>query len=217
MGVRPPSSDIALPDVEIPMVYLVNTCFGLAHVVPAEQPDSIRRAEPGGECGLSVRAINVLKILADEIMGETPPRDAWIPPEDLLRKITVERLSIARNCGPRTVEEIIRWAEARGVTIQPAFHAGKSLSETWRKFGLQVCRRRADQGRARRSPGQVGASQEHQGTRGDLADSPELPGPGGRRSRAALIAVQAGEANGGRQSTDIAGCCQRARAACGIE
>ena len=74
-GVRPPSSDIALPDVEIPMVYLVNTCFGLAHVVPAEQPDSIRRAEPGGECGLSVRAINVLKILADEIMGETPPRD----------------------------------------------------------------------------------------------------------------------------------------------
>jgi hypothetical protein len=113
----------------------VNTCFGLAHVVPAEQPDSIRRAEPGRECGLSVRAINVLKILADDIMGETPPRDAWIPPEDLLRRITVERLSIARNCGPRTVEEIIRWAEARGVTIQPAFHAGKSLSETWRNLG----------------------------------------------------------------------------------
>jgi hypothetical protein len=134
-GVRPPSSDISLPDVEIPMVYLVNTCFGLAQVVPAEQPDSIRRAEAGGGSGLSVRAINVLKMLADDIMGETAPRDAWIPPDDLLRRITVERLSIARNCGPRTVEEIVRWAEARGVAIQPMFHAGKSLSETWRNLG----------------------------------------------------------------------------------
>jgi hypothetical protein len=136
-GVRPHPSDIALPDEEIPRVYLVNTCFGLAQAVPAEQPDSIRRAEAGGGCGLSVRAINVLKILADDIMGESPPREAWIPPEDLLRRITVERLSIARNCGPRTVEEIIRWAEARGVTIQPVFHAGKSLSETWRSLGAR--------------------------------------------------------------------------------
>jgi hypothetical protein len=119
------------------MVYLVNTCFGLAQVLPAEHPDSISLAEPGGGCGLNVRAINVLKMLADEIMGETPPRNDWVPPEDLLRKITVERLSIARNCGPRTVEEIIRWAEARGVTIQPAFHAGKSLSETWRNLGTR--------------------------------------------------------------------------------
>jgi hypothetical protein len=124
-----------LPDEEIPRVYLVNTCFGLAQVVPTEQPDSIRRPESGEGCGLSVRAINVLKMLADDIMGETPPRDAWVPPEDLLRRITVERLSIARNCGPRTVDEIIRWAEARGVRIQPVFHAGKSLSETWRNLG----------------------------------------------------------------------------------
>ena len=50
-GVRPRSSDIALPDEEIPMVYLVNTCFGLAQVVPAEHPDSIRRAEPAGDVG----------------------------------------------------------------------------------------------------------------------------------------------------------------------
>ena len=136
-GVRPRSSDIALPDEEIPMVYLVNTCFGLAQVVPAEHSDAVASAGPAGDHGLSVRAINVLKILADEIMGETPPRDDWVPPEDLLRRITVERLSIARNCGPLTVEEIIRWAEARGVTIQPVFHPGKSLSETWRNLGAR--------------------------------------------------------------------------------
>ncbi len=49
----------------------------------------------------------------------------------------MERLSIARNCGPRTTDEIIRWAEARGVTIQPLFHAGKSLSETWRDLSAR--------------------------------------------------------------------------------
>ena len=49
----------------------------------------------------------------------------------------MERLSIARNCGPRTTDEIIRWAEARGVTIQPVFHAGKSLSETWRDLSAR--------------------------------------------------------------------------------
>jgi hypothetical protein len=70
-------------------------------------------------------------------MGEIPPRDGWIPSNELLRKITVERLSIARNCGPRTVDEIVSWAEARGVTIQPRFHAGKSLSETWRDLGAR--------------------------------------------------------------------------------
>src|SRR5215475_13564805 len=117
-------------------VYIINTCFGLADVVPPEQPEEAGGAGSGGEA-LSVRAINVLKILADEIMGEVPPRDDWVPPESLLRKITVERLSIARNCGPRTVDEIIRWAEARGVKIQPVFHAGKSLSETWRDLSAR--------------------------------------------------------------------------------
>jgi hypothetical protein len=121
---------------EIAPVYILNTCFGLTDVVPPERPEDANGAGPGGD-RLSVRAINVLKILADDIMGEVPPRDDWLPPESLLRKITVERLSIARNCGPRTVDEIIRWAEARGVKIQPVLHAGKSLSETWRDLAAR--------------------------------------------------------------------------------
>jgi hypothetical protein len=136
-GVHPRPSDVALPSEEIFPVHLVNTCFGLSQVVPARNAVPVARVEPGVDRGLSVRAINVLKMLADEIMGEIPPRDDWVPPEALLRKINVERLSIARNCGPRTVDEIIRWAKARGVTIQPVFHAGKSLSETWRDLGAR--------------------------------------------------------------------------------
>ncbi|HLZ05441.1 MAG TPA: hypothetical protein VKR55_25240 [Bradyrhizobium sp.] len=119
-------------DEEIPPVHIVNTCFGLALASPAKHPSGNAPAGAGDDHVLSVRAINVLKILADDIMGEIPPQDDWVPPDELLRKITVERLSIARNCGPRTVEEITRWAQARGVTIQPLFHAGKSLSEAWR-------------------------------------------------------------------------------------
>jgi hypothetical protein len=118
-------------------VYIINTCFGLAEVAPFERPEEPGGSGPVNERGLSVRAINVLKLLADEILGEVPPQDDWIPPDALLRKITVERLSIARNCGPRTVDEIIRWAEARGVKIQPVFHAGKSLSETWRDLAAR--------------------------------------------------------------------------------
>jgi hypothetical protein len=121
---------------EIAPVYIINTCFGLADVAPPARPEEAGEAGSGGD-RLSVRAINVLKILADEITGEAPPRDDWVPPKSLLGKITVERLSIARNCGPRTVDEIIRWAEARGVKIQPVFHAGKSLSETWRDLAAR--------------------------------------------------------------------------------
>lgn len=125
------SSD-ALSDEEIPPVHIVNTCFGLAMAGPARHPFPGAPAGVTDDCGLSVRAINVLKVLADDLMGEIPPRDDWVPPDELLRRITVERLSIARNCGPRTVDEITRWAKARGITIQPLFHAGKSLSEAWR-------------------------------------------------------------------------------------
>jgi hypothetical protein len=135
--IRKRPADAALPAEEILPVNLVNTCFGLPHTDPSEHAHPAGRHEPVTQCGLSGRAINVLKILADEIMGEVPPRDAWVPSEDLLRKITVERLSIARNCGPRTVDEIIRWAASRGVTIQPIFHAGKSLSETWRDLSAR--------------------------------------------------------------------------------
>lgn len=125
-------SGIALADEEIPPVHIVNTCFGLALAGPAKRPPANAPPETADDHALSVRAINVLKILADDIMGEIPSREDWVPPDELLRKITVERLSIARNCGPRTVEEITRWAQARGVTLQPLFHAGKSLSEAWR-------------------------------------------------------------------------------------
>src|SRR5581483_8553767 len=120
---------------EVLPVHLVNTCFGLAHVGPAERAEQSIGNEPTGQRELSVRAINVLRLIAEEIVAEVPPREDWVPSNELLRKITVERLSIARNCGPRTVDEIVSWAEARGVTIQPKFYAGKSLSETWRYLG----------------------------------------------------------------------------------
>ena len=76
-------------------------------------------------------------MLAGEITGEVPPRNGWVPPEALLRKITMERLSTARNCGPQTLNEIMRWAAARGVTIRPLLYAGKSLSEIWRHLSLK--------------------------------------------------------------------------------
>ena len=81
---------------------------------------------------LSVRAQNVLKELAAEMTGESPPRGRWIPPVELLRRLRFGDLATARNCGPRTVDEIIRWAKSQGVTIRPPFHAGKSLSAMWR-------------------------------------------------------------------------------------
>jgi hypothetical protein len=81
---------------------------------------------------LSVRAENVLKELAVELTGETPPKGRWIPPHELLRKLSFRHLLTARNCGPQTTDEIVRWAESRGVVIPPPFHAGKSLSATWR-------------------------------------------------------------------------------------
>lgn len=129
--------ETAMPSEDVVPVTIVNTCFGLAQMAPANREALPVQGEGAGEPQLSGRAINVLKMLADEIVGEVPLRDDWVPPESLLRRITVERLSIARNCGPRTTDEIIRWAEARGVTIQPVFHAGKSLSETWRHLSAR--------------------------------------------------------------------------------
>ena len=60
-----------------------------------------------GQRELSPRALNVLRLIAEEIVGDVPPGGAWVPSNELLRKITVGRLSIARNCGPRTVDEIV--------------------------------------------------------------------------------------------------------------
>jgi hypothetical protein len=80
---------------------------------------------------LSVRAENVLKELAAEIAGDSPPKGRWIPPDGLLRKLTFKHLKTARNCGPQTVDEIVAWARMRGVTIQKPFYAGKSLAAMW--------------------------------------------------------------------------------------
>jgi hypothetical protein len=134
---RAGSPEAMAPGEGIAPVYIINTCFGLAEAAPSDPIVKAAGVKSGNDRRLSVRAINVLKILAVEITAGVPPRDDWVPPESLLRKITVERLSIARNCGPRTVDEIIRWAEARGVKIQPVFHAGKSLSETWRDLAAR--------------------------------------------------------------------------------
>jgi hypothetical protein len=89
----------------------------------AEQPAQARK--------LSIRAENVLKILAAELTGETPPRGKWVPSDLLLRRLTYRHLSTARNCGPRTTAEIIKWAQTRGTTIRRSFYAGKSLSAMW--------------------------------------------------------------------------------------
>lgn len=82
--------------------------------------------------GLSIRAENVLKELAAELTGETPPKGRWTPSCELLRKLTFRELLTARNCGPQTTDEILRWAGSQGVIIQQPFHAGKSLSAMWR-------------------------------------------------------------------------------------
>jgi hypothetical protein len=97
-------------------------------------PSGLADAAGSSCCGLSVRALNVLKLLATEITGESPTQE-WIPSSALLRQVTIQRLSTARNCGPRTVNEIVHWAGSHGVTIQPLYHAGKSLSDTWRDVG----------------------------------------------------------------------------------
>jgi len=80
---------------------------------------------------LSVRAQNVLKELAVELIDEQPPKGNWSPSRELLLVLTAERLATARNCGPHTVREIVDWAQGCGVTIKPAIAAGGSLSQMW--------------------------------------------------------------------------------------
>ena len=103
---------------------------GIGFEAPSVVPGDDSGATRPPRCGLSVRALNVLKLLAAELTGQCPPRE-WVPSNALLRKVTAKNLSTARNCGPQTTDEIIEWAATRGVTIQPLLHAGKSLSETW--------------------------------------------------------------------------------------
>jgi hypothetical protein len=80
---------------------------------------------------LSVRAENVLKILATELADENPPQGRWIPSDALLQRLTYRHLSTARNCGPQTTAEIVRWAAARGKILQRSFFTGKPLSAMW--------------------------------------------------------------------------------------
>jgi hypothetical protein len=80
---------------------------------------------------LSVRAQNVLKELAVELIQEQPPKGTWAPPRKLLLALTAERLALARNCGPRTAREIVAWAQGCGVAIKPSLRYGRSLSQMW--------------------------------------------------------------------------------------
>jgi hypothetical protein len=79
---------------------------------------------------LSIRAENVLKILAAELTGEAPPRGRWLPSDLLLQRLTYRHLATARNCGPHTTAEIIDWVRTRGIVIRRSFY-GKSLSVMW--------------------------------------------------------------------------------------
>jgi hypothetical protein len=80
---------------------------------------------------LSVRAENVLKMLAVELTGDSPPQGRWIPPDLLLEKLTYRNLLTARNCGPQTIAEIVKWAETKGKVLQPPLRVGHSLSAMW--------------------------------------------------------------------------------------
>jgi hypothetical protein len=120
------------PAEEVASVVIVNTCFGMTLETDPCAMNDLPRTESARGHRLSARAVNVLKLLAAEMTGESPARKNWLPSNAFLQKLKVEHLLTARNCGPRTVNEIIQWARSRGVTITPLFHIGKSLSETWR-------------------------------------------------------------------------------------
>jgi len=93
--------------------------------------------------GLSVRALNVLKELSAELMGDCPPKgSSWCPPDELLRKLTGKHLATARNCGPHTTREIVAWAAARGVVIEPLPRAGKTLSAAWHDLAAKAAARK---------------------------------------------------------------------------
>lgn len=113
----------------------VNTRFAAraGKVAPILKDTSIAADIPAsGRDHLSVRAENVLKELAADLTGDTPPKGRWIPSDGLLRKLTFKHLKTARNCGPRTIDEIVAWAGLRGVIITKPFYTGKSLAAMWR-------------------------------------------------------------------------------------
>lgn len=111
---------------------IVNTCFGPAAEQVMRGENNAPEPEGSNAYGLSVRALNVLKLLAADLTGEAPACKDWMPSEALLGALTLERLAYARNCGPRTMQEIIAWARSRGVRIGSQTPAGGSLPRLWR-------------------------------------------------------------------------------------
>ena len=91
---------------------------------------------------LSGRALNVLKELSVELTGVCPPKGAWCPPDELLRALTGKHLATARNCGPRTMREIIAWAATRGVVIEPLPRTSKALSAVWQDLAAAAAARK---------------------------------------------------------------------------
>ena len=92
----------------------------------SRSPGTITAFPQAQPAALSNRALNVLKMLAAELLGECPPPENWTPSDALLRRVTFKHLATARNCGPHTLGEIIRWGASRGVTIQRPALTGKS-------------------------------------------------------------------------------------------
>jgi hypothetical protein len=80
---------------------------------------------------LSGRAENVLKELAEQLVGEIPPQGRWTPSDLLLQSLTYKDLMIARNCGPQTAAEINKWAEKREKKVPLCSATGKSLAAMW--------------------------------------------------------------------------------------
>jgi hypothetical protein len=103
------------------------------NLIPKIDWARLPRISAGHGTDLSTRAENVLRGLAAELTGDNPPEGRWIPSDLLLQRLNYKHLSTARNCGPRTLAEIINWARARGRIIHRSFPAGKSLSTMWQE------------------------------------------------------------------------------------
>jgi hypothetical protein len=112
---------------------------GKSDLVDGAMPSSVPdvHAAPKRPKQLSARALNVLKELAVRLTEETPPRGTWTPTIALLEKLNFQCLATARNCGPQTIDEISAWAASNGVTMQPPFHSGKSLSAMWHELAVR--------------------------------------------------------------------------------
>ena len=105
--------------------------FSVVSKVASDDLREVSVDQQGSPRELSVRAENVLKMLALELTGDDPPQGRWTPSDLLLQRLTYRHLSTARNCGPQTTAEIIRWAETKGKILRRPLRAGHSLSAMW--------------------------------------------------------------------------------------